>query len=95
MHFIIVYSTEAHPRASADPATYEERVALAITCGEEDGINVPVLVDEMDNRVWCTYGAQPNNAYFIGKDAKVIARQSWYIPQTMEKAIVSYLNGGN
>jgi hypothetical protein len=48
---------------------------------------VPILVDEMDNLVWCTYGARPNNAYLIGRDGKIIEKQAWYQPQEIEEAI--------
>ena len=52
---------------------------------------MPVLVDEMDNPVWCTYGAMPNSAYLIGTDGTIVEKQAWYKPQLMEEAILSYL----
>lgn len=58
----------------------------------EQGINVPVLVDEIDNPLWCTYGPAPNIAYLIGTDGTVIAKQGWYDPAKMETAILAYLN---
>ena len=56
------------------------------------GITVSVLVDEMDNPLWCTYGPAPNNAYLIGTDGKIIAKQGWYQPDEMESAILAYLD---
>jgi hypothetical protein len=58
VQFIIIYSLEAHPTATADPATYDERVSLATTCGQEEAINVTILVDEMDNAVWWGFHRQ-------------------------------------
>lgn len=54
-------------------------------------ITVPVLVDEMDNPLWCTYGPAPNIAYLIGTDGKIVTKQDWYNPEEMESAILAYL----
>lgn len=51
-----------------------------------------MLVDEIDNPLWCTYGPAPNIAYLIGTDGTVIAKQGWYEPAKMETAILAYLN---
>ncbi len=77
----------------AQPATYEERVKLASRTIAEERITVPVLVDEMDNPVWCTYGPAPDIAYLIGTDGTVVEKQAWYQPQEMEAAILEYLAG--
>ena len=106
MHFVTIYTKEAHPtsgRPSAfsydaagnpidQPQTHAERVALAAKTIEEAGIIMPVLVDEMDNPLWCTYGRMPNNAYFIGMDGRVILRQAWNDVVEMEEAILRYLS---
>jgi hypothetical protein len=90
VQFIIIYTIEAHPQGS-QPETYEERVALAVSCSDEDNIGVLLLVDEMDNPVWCTYGPAPNNAYLISSDGTIVEKQGWYQPQLMEAAIQKYL----
>ena len=80
----------------AQPVTYEERVKLASRTIAEEGMTVPVLVDEMDNPVWCTYGPAPDIAYLIGTDGRIVEKQGWYQPQLMEAAIINYLKrGGN
>jgi len=53
---------------------------------------VPVLVDEIDNPLWCTYGPAPNIAYLIGTNGTVVIRQDWFDPAGMESAILAYLN---
>jgi len=73
------------------PLTYEERVELARKTAVEASINIPLLVDEIDNPVWCTYGPAPNIAYLIGTDGRIIAKQGWYDPKLMEQAITIYL----
>ena len=65
---------------------------LARETAAAEVITVSVLVDEMDNPLWCTYGPAPNNAYLIGTDGTIIAKQGWYQPDEMESAILAYLD---
>jgi hypothetical protein len=53
-------------------------------------IDTVVLVDEIDNPVWCTYGPAPNIAYLIGKDGKIVAKQGWFDGVRMEMSILAY-----
>ncbi len=106
VHFITIYTKEAHAidaeragHSSYDeegnpiyePRTYDERIELARQTVAAEGIIVPVLIDEMDNAVWLTYGPAPNIAYLIGTNGKIVKKQGWYQPQEMEVAIVDYL----
>ncbi len=84
-------STDEEGCPLPQPKTYEERVAQAIQMVQELEITVPVLIDEMDNRLWCTYGPAPNIAYLIGTDGRIVEKQGWYQPEQMEAAIEKYL----
>jgi hypothetical protein len=64
---------------------------LARETAAAEVITVSVLVDEIDNPLWCTYGPAPNNAYLIGTDGTIIAKQGWYQPEEMRSAIDTYL----
>jgi hypothetical protein len=75
------------------PATYTERIEQATQMVQELEIAPLVLIDEMDNAVWCTYGPAPNSAYLIGTDGRIVEKQGWYEPQAMETAIKDYLAG--
>jgi len=86
------YSTDEAGNPVAQPQTYRERVDLARKTVAAEGLTAPVLVDEMDNPVWCTYGPAPNIAYLIGTDGTVITRQDWFDPALMESAILGYLD---
>jgi hypothetical protein len=79
----------------SQPTTYDERVAQATQMVQELGITTPVLIDEMDNPVWCTYGPAPNMAYLIGTDGRILEKQQWYQPQQMEAAIIKYVEDNN
>jgi hypothetical protein len=89
------YSVDLQGSPVRQPSTYDERVLLGRKTAAEAGISVPVLIDEMDNPVWCTYGAAPNAAYLIGSDGRVIAEQRWYDPKQIESAILTYLGGSD
>jgi len=60
----------------------------------DEAISVLVLVDEIDNPVWCTYGPAPNIAYLIGMDGHIVLKQQWYDPESMEVSIGKYLKEG-
>jgi hypothetical protein len=74
------------------PKTFKERVNQAKCMIEESRlasidllnpnafapITTSVLIDDMDNRVWATYGYMPNCAYLIGKDGTIKYRENWH-----------------
>lgn len=103
----MIYTKEAHP-AEVNPAefsrdsagqavnqgrTYEERVALALKTVSEAALKMLVLVDQMDNPAWCTYGRMPNSAFLIGQDGRVVLRQQWNDAGQLDRAISSFLAG--
>jgi hypothetical protein len=108
VHFVTLYTREAHPISGSplafsydaegnpieQPQTYAERVALAAKTIAEAGIDMLVLVDEIDDPVWCTYGRRPNNAYFVGTDGRIILKQDWNSVAEVEDAILQYLDSG-
>jgi hypothetical protein len=87
------YSRDLDGNPVGQPDTYAERVALARLTAEDEGITVPVLVDGMDNAVWCTYGPAPNIAYLIDRDGTIVTRQDWYVPSVMAEAVAGLLGG--
>ena len=104
--FITIYTKEANPieqnpaqfsrDAKGTPVTqaklYDERAAMAAKTIAEAKVAMPVLVDEMDNPLWCTYGRLPNNAFLIGSDGRIVTRQDWNNAGDLERAINSYLS---
>jgi hypothetical protein len=85
------YSRDEDGNPITQPLTYEERLTLAQKTIEEQGIDVIVLVDEMDNPIWCTYGQAPNIAYLIRTDGRIVLKQDWYDPDKMEEFILAYV----
>ena len=83
-NFVMVYVREAHPidgwqMDSNDavgvhlpqPKTYEERVAVAQTCGERLSLGFPMLVDTMNDAVGAYYSGMPSRLYLIDGEGKV------------------------
>jgi len=82
--FYVVYIREIHPtdgwQVSANEhdsvlvrehRSFEERVEVAETCMSKLGLDIPALVDEMDDRVAIAYAAMPERLYLIGRDGRV------------------------
>ncbi len=87
------YSWDTEGNPVGQPGTYEERVALARQTAEDEDMTVLLLVDGMDNAVWCTYGPAPNAAYLIAQDGTILTRQTWYDPPAMADAVAGLLDG--
>ncbi|MEE8353051.1 MAG: hypothetical protein V3S10_01220 [Dehalococcoidales bacterium] len=87
------FSKDADGNPVRQPDTYAERVALARQTAADEKITVPLLVDGMDNAVWCSYGPAPNIAYLIDRDGTIVTRQDWYVPSAMADAVAGLLDG--
>lgn len=85
------YSRDPEGAPIGQPGTYEGRRLLAWKAGLEDRTLPSILVDNMDNAVWATYGPAPNIAYLIGMDGLVLLRQPWFDPKAMENAVKALL----
>ena len=55
----------------ATPLSFEERTRVAGTCTKELKIELPVIVDHLDDRVERAYTAWPDRLYVIGRDGRV------------------------
>jgi hypothetical protein len=109
--FLGVYTREAHPTDGwrmesndeagvefAQPKSYEERVNLANVCHEKLKMSIPLLVDELDDRVGHAYSGMPSRLYVIDTEGKVAYKSGrgpfGFKPGEMEQALVLLLIGG-
>ena len=46
--------------------------------GDRTLLTTPVLIDEMDNPYWSTYGYMPNCAYLIQQNGTVFYKENWF-----------------
>jgi peroxiredoxin len=85
------FSRDSRGTPITQPVTYEQRVAWAAKMITETKISMPVLVDEIDNPLWCSYGRMANNAFLIGKDGRIVLRQDWHDAAKLERDLKQYL----
>jgi hypothetical protein len=84
IQFVVVYICEAHPTDGwqvtmnvddgveyADPTSLEERVDVATACALRLKINMPVVVDPIDDPLASAYGALPDRLYLVGTDGRI------------------------
>src|SRR4051794_31200475 len=78
--------------AVAQPATRRERGAVAARCCESLKMTMPLLVDELDDRVGHAYSGMPDRLYVIGRDGRVAYQGGrgpfGFKPGEMEQALI-------
>jgi hypothetical protein len=106
--FVMVYVREAHPTdgwsmesndrvgvALPQPRTYEERVAVARTCGKRLDLGFPMLVDTIDDAVGARYSGMPSRLYLIDREGKVAYKSGrgpfGFKPAELEHSLVQLL----
>ena len=84
MHFYMVYIREAHPHDGwrvpnsliedinyYEPSTLDERVEVANACQLHLGIDMPMLVDSIDNSVDEKYVGLPMRLFLVDSAGKI------------------------
>lgn len=77
------------------PKTAKERGAVAKTCCDSLGITMPMVVDEMDDRVGHAYSGMPDRLYVLDRDGRVVYKSGrgpfGFKVGEMEQALVMLL----
>jgi alkylhydroperoxidase family enzyme/thiol-disulfide isomerase/thioredoxin len=106
--FLGIYVREAHPtdgwRMSSNddagvtfpqPHDYGERTEMANRCSGKLKMSIPLLVDEMDDRVGHAYSGMPSRLYVIDRAGKVAYKSGrgpfGFKPEEMEQSLVMCL----
>jgi hypothetical protein len=75
--------------------SFDERVAVGQACMLKMALEIPALVDEMDDAVAKAYAAMPERLYLIGRDGRVAYKGGmgpmFFRPGEWELAIESHL----
>lgn len=107
--FYLVYVREAHPAESwwmmsnkkvgidvAQPVSDDQRRAVAQTCQQRLDLEVPFLVDTVDDLVGGVYSGMPNRLYLIDSAGKIAFKNArgpfGFHPRQLEQALVLALN---
>lgn len=107
VQFFVVYIREAHPidgrspgrnHTVEDPISTEERKDVASNFIGELKLNLPVLLDQIDDRVNKAYSAAPDRLYLIGKDGKLAyiggRGPQGFKPNELKQAMIEELEKG-
>jgi len=75
---LTIYVREPHPGENY-PAhtTWEQKLQFAKDCREQDGIQNPLLVDDLDGTVHRQYGTLPNMIYIVDRNGTVAYKAMW------------------
>jgi len=105
VEFLAIYVREAHPIdgwrmqsndkagvAFVQPKTFEERTKVATQCCEKLKITMPLLVDDLDDRVGHLYSGMPDRLYLIDRSGKIVYKGGrgpfGFKPGELEQAII-------
>jgi hypothetical protein len=108
--FYVIYIREAHPDDGwrvpenlrqeiriREPRSTAERKAVATLCQVNLELDMPMLVDEIDNRVEESYLSRPMRLYLIGRDGRIAYTGDQgpfgFHPDSWEAAIQAELGG--
>lgn len=92
MQFIFVYVREAHPGEKLPAhASMQQKVRAAEKFREEEDIQMPIIVDDLDGTIHREYGKLPNPTYVIDKSGRVAFRSLWTRPPIVEDALEELL----
>jgi hypothetical protein len=74
----------------------DERIDVGQTCMVKLALEMPAVVDEMDDTVAQSYGAMPERLYLIGTDGRVAYKGGmgpmFFKPDEWQEAIETYLD---
>lgn len=76
--FFTVYVREPHPGENYGPhKSWEQKLQYARECQKQDGIENPMLVDDLAGTVHQLYVQMPNMIYIVDKDGKIVYKAIW------------------
>ncbi len=108
VHFLLVYTVEAHPVGSRSPYAEGEwdpwwnrltgvrvrqppdgksRRRQAGASHERLKLEPSMVVDEMDNAVWQSFGAASSPAFVIDRKGRIAVRQVWVEPMEIRQVL--------
>ena len=76
--FLTIYVREPHPGENYGPhRDFEQKLEYARHCRDQDGIENPLLVDDLEGTVHQLYGVLPNMVYIVSKEGRIVYKAMW------------------
>jgi peroxiredoxin len=93
VQFLFVYGREAHPGEQM-PAhrAIEDKIDAARILEDEEELDFPVLVDELNGRVHRKYGTLPNATFIIDRSGRIAFRSLASRPEPLGEALEELLD---
>ena len=86
--FFTVYVREPHPGENYGPhKTWEQKLQAAKDCRQQDEIQNPLIVDDLDGTMHRAYGSMPNMIYIVDKNGKVAYKAMWTDHEEIESVL--------
>ena len=76
--FLTIYVREPHPGENYGPhKDIEQKLEYARQCRDQDSIENPLLVDDLEGTVHRLYGVLPNMVYIVSKEGRIVYKAMW------------------
>jgi hypothetical protein len=76
--FFTIYVREPHPGENYGPhKDFAQKLEFARQCRDQDGIENPLLVDDLEGTVHRLYGVLPNMVYIVSKEGRIVYKAMW------------------
>lgn len=76
--FLTIYVREPHPGEHYPHHTsWDQKLQYSLDCRAQDGIQNPLVVDDLEGTVHQAYGVMPNMVYVVDKSGKVAYKAMW------------------
>jgi len=99
VQFVVIYVREPHPgerafRQYQKHTSYEHKVRYAQELVRLKAMNIPVIVDGIDESVHRVLGNLPNLAYVIDKDGRIVYKSTWTNAEHIDELLSELTSDG-
>ena len=81
--------------AFRQPRSKQERESVATKCFSALAMTMPLLVDDLDDRVGHAYSGMPDRLYVLSRQGRVVYKGGrgpfWFNPAEMEQSLIQCL----
>ena len=90
--FLFVYVREAHPGEKLrEHRSMKQKTRAARLFQDEEEVEIPIMVDDLDGKIHRKYGKLPNPTYLIDKSGRIAFRSFWTRAKVVEDALEELL----
>ena len=91
--FLIVYVRESHPGENfPHHCSREDKVAHARKLKDQESVELPILVDDLQGTAHRQYGLLSNMVYLIDREGLVVYKSDWTDAASVRSAVTYFLD---